>query len=411
VLPRLPAYRVYLIYCAAYAFAFWTIVPIVLVYHVEMAGLNPLQLVLVGTALEAAAFLFEVPTGVVADRYSRRLSVIAGVALLGVSYIVEGLFPAFLPILLAQIVKGIGFTFTSGALQAWISDEVGEARAGGAFVRGAQLRQVGALAGIPVGAVLALWGVNVPVIAGGALTTALAVFLLLTMPEDGFHPTPRAERTTWGQLGGTFLDGLRLARGRPLLLLVLGAGLFFGLSSEGFDRLWTPHLIESIGVPPLGPLDPVLWFGVIAFVTSLLGLGLAEVVNRRVDLADGGSLARALAALNLAQVASLAVFALAGSFAVALAAYWVTTAIRRVNEPVYHALLNQRLDSGVRATIFSMSGQLDAAGQMLGGPPVGWLGTAVSLRAALLATAVLLLPAPLLFGWAARRDGRQKTSG
>ena len=48
------------------------------IYAVQEVGLNPLQLVLVGTALEASAFLFEVPTGVVADVYSRRLSVMSG---------------------------------------------------------------------------------------------------------------------------------------------------------------------------------------------------------------------------------------------------------------------------------------------------------------------------------------------
>ena len=46
------------------------IVTVLMVYQVEVAGLTPLELVMVGTAMEAAAFVFEVPTGVVADRYS-----------------------------------------------------------------------------------------------------------------------------------------------------------------------------------------------------------------------------------------------------------------------------------------------------------------------------------------------------
>ena len=48
------------------------------IYRFEVAGLNPFQLVLVGTAMEAAVFCSEIPTGVVADAYSRRLSVIVG---------------------------------------------------------------------------------------------------------------------------------------------------------------------------------------------------------------------------------------------------------------------------------------------------------------------------------------------
>src|SRR5689334_12839670 len=98
-------------------------------YEATVAGLLPYQLVLVGTTLEISAFLFEVPTGIVADVYSRRLSIIIGYLLMGVGFLIEGLFPLFIPILIAQVVWGLGYTFTSGATQAWISDEVGEEKA------------------------------------------------------------------------------------------------------------------------------------------------------------------------------------------------------------------------------------------------------------------------------------------
>ena len=71
------------------------------IFAVTEAELNPLQLVLVGTALEASSFLFEVPTGVVADVYSRRLSIIIGNVLIGAGFILWGAFPLFVTILLA----------------------------------------------------------------------------------------------------------------------------------------------------------------------------------------------------------------------------------------------------------------------------------------------------------------------
>ena len=58
-------------------------------YEATVAGLTPLQLVLVGTTLEISAFLFEIPTGVVADVYSRRLSIIIGYLLMGVGLLIE----------------------------------------------------------------------------------------------------------------------------------------------------------------------------------------------------------------------------------------------------------------------------------------------------------------------------------
>ena len=60
------------------------------VYYVTEVGMRPLQLVLVGTFMEVSIFVFEVPTGVVADTYSRRLSIVIGTAVMGAAVILFG---------------------------------------------------------------------------------------------------------------------------------------------------------------------------------------------------------------------------------------------------------------------------------------------------------------------------------
>ena len=55
-------------------------------YEATVAGLTPVQLILVGTTLEISAFVFEVPTGIVADVYSRRLSIIIGYILMDILF-------------------------------------------------------------------------------------------------------------------------------------------------------------------------------------------------------------------------------------------------------------------------------------------------------------------------------------
>src|SRR5205814_9538745 len=115
---RLSAYRAYLILEGGIGFAFSLIVTVNLVWQAQAAALNPLELVLVGTVLEATALVSEVPTGIVADVYSRRLSIIIGVVLMGSGFLIEGMFPRFDAILLAQVVWGLGATFLSGATQA-----------------------------------------------------------------------------------------------------------------------------------------------------------------------------------------------------------------------------------------------------------------------------------------------------
>ena len=71
--------------------------------------------------------------------------------------------------------------------------------------------------------------------------------------------------------------------------------------------------------------------------------------------------------------------------------------LRNLIGPLYDTWINQRLDSRVRATVISMSGQVDAVGQIAGGPGVGYIGNTISIRAALLTSAFLLTPVLALF--------------
>ncbi len=402
----LEARAVYLILVGVSSFAFALIFTVNLVYQAETVGLNPLQLVLVGTTLETVAFLCEVPTGVVADVYSRRLSVIIGTVLVGVGFVIEAAMPVFAAALLAQVIWGLGSTFTSGAQEAWLADEVGEERAGVIYLRAAQAGALGDLLGIGASVALASVRLNLAILAGGILLILLGVFLLVTMPEHGFRPAPREERTNWAMMAATARDGGRLVRRRPVLLTIFGVGAFHGIYSEGFDRLWTPHLLQTVGLPGFGGLDPVVWFGVIGAGGMLAGMAATEVARRRVDTASHAAVTRALFGINAALVAAVIGFGMAGNFVLALATLWAANLLRATHDPLYTAWLNQSIDSRVRATVLSMSNQVNAVGQIAGGPPIGVIGTSVSMRAALVGAGMLLAPAlPLV-----ARAGRQGTS-
>ena len=77
------SYRFYLLARTYHSFCWMMMVTVDLVFMVEVAYLDPLQMVLVGTVLEVSTFLFEIPTGVVADVVSRKVSVIIGHAMIG----------------------------------------------------------------------------------------------------------------------------------------------------------------------------------------------------------------------------------------------------------------------------------------------------------------------------------------
>lgn len=404
---RFSAYSIYLIFSGLISLALSTTFTLNLVYQVEVARLNPLQLVLVGTMLEAVAFICQVPTGVLADVYSRRWAVILGLFVMSLGFILEGSFPRFDVILASQVLYGVGITFVDGAEQAWIAGEVGEERVGRVFLRATQIGLVGGLLGALLSVSLGSIRLNVPIVSGGAVTILLAVFLLLFMPEKNFHPAAQGERGKLREMAGTLREGVRVVRARSILVTILLIGLFYGLYSEGVDRLSTAHLLADFTIPALAGLKPVAWFGVISIVSTLIALVASEVVRRRIDTNRQRSLILMQIIINLAGIGSLLLFALAGNFFLALAALFAFKAYRDVNDPVYLTWLTQNIDAKVRATVISMRGQIDAIGQIAGGPPVGAIGTLLSLRAALVASSIILSPVLLLFAYAYRKAGKR----
>lgn len=368
-----------------------------MVYFYTEVGLNPLQMVLVGTALETSILAFEIPTGIVADSLSRRKSVIIGVFLLGAGTVLFGLIPRFWVIILAQIIWGLGYTFTSGALEAWISDEVGEEHTGAIFLHGTRVSQYGWLAAIPLSVLLAQTRLTTPIFASGGLFWLLGFYLILYMPETGFHPLPRQGRNNWQQMLQTFQGGLGMLRQRPVLINILLIGLFFGLYSEGYDRLWNAHILEQFTFPRLPGLQMITWFGIIEAASRLLILLAVRPVEKRTDSSQIHHLVRWQAVLSVALLLSLLLFALAGNLWLAISAVLAIGVLREMIWPLYLAWVNHRIDPQVRATVLSMSGQVDSLGQIISGPLLGSIANRFGIRYGLLGSVLILFPViPLL---------------
>jgi DHA3 family tetracycline resistance protein-like MFS transporter len=194
-----------------------------------------------------------------------------------------------------------------------------------------------------------------------------------------------------------------VVRGRPVLLSILGIGLFYGLFSEGLDRLSTKHFLDNFPFPEFGNFEPVVWLGAISIVGGLLSTGATQIMLKRVNMSRSLSLAKVSFLVSGLLVVSLLAFALAGSFLAAVIAIWFINICRTLLGPLQTTWINQHVDSSVRATVISMSGQVDAIGQLAGGPPVGWIGN-TSIRAALVASSLILSPVLLLYARVMRRD-------
>ena len=153
---------------------------------------------------------------------------------------------------------------------------------------------------------------------------------------------------------------------------------------------------------------PIVWLAGLRMVATLLQLPIAEFVSRRVRLDADASVARALVIATVLIMIGLGGLALAPDFVWIGLAYVSAASARRAIGPILQAWKNRQIrgeDARARATVLSMYGQVDAIGQIAGGPAVGAIGN-LSLRLAMLASAAILSPALLLY----RRAGRPASS-
>jgi MFS transporter, DHA3 family, tetracycline resistance protein len=400
---RMQAPSVFLVYMSGDGLLTRLTTTIYSVFAIVKLGLDPLQLVLLGTVLETTYLIFEIPTGVVADTIGRRFSVIVGVLGSGGAFLLLGFSHSFAIAAVSQVLWGIFATFQSGADVAWLTDEVGEAEARRFYLKGDQYWYVAAIVGIAGSVALASIDLALPIVVTGIGMIALGIWLAITMPEEHFHR--RARGVGEGPLHGfvvTIGEGVRQVRAHHILLLILGTAALHGASTEGFDRLSDFHLLVDVGLPAIGHLDRIVWFGILDGVALLLALGAVTYVKHRMHLEGHAHVARILAWIDVVLIASVVAFGLTRTFPLALAAFWVASAMRGVRQPIFTAWINQGLDPATRATINSMGTQSDAVGQALGGPVLGIIGNR-SVPSALVVSGLLRAPALLLYARAVRK--------
>ena len=399
---RWRAGRVWLAMWAVDGFLFHLDSTVYSVFLIIQVGLDPLQLVLMGTILEVSYLLFEVPTGIVADTVSRKWSIVIGYVGTGIAFVMLGSADSFGVAALSQVLYGVSATFVSGADVAWLTDEVGEEAARPLYVRSEQFFNGGALVGIAGSVALASIALRLPILVCGLGYAALGLVLAFGMTETR-RPTRDAGAKLRHSMRVTLRDAIRQVRAHHVLLLILATAALHGASTEGWDRLSDLQLLRGIGLPSLGDLEPIVWFGILDGVGLVLGIAALAYVRRRGHLEGHGLVAKLLALVDVLLIASVVGFAFVGSFWWAAILFWIVGGLRSLRGPVFTAWINQGLDPATRATINSMGGQADAVGQAMAGPVVGGVGRAVSVPWALSLAGLLRLPILFLYLRAIRR--------
>lgn len=389
---KLSAYRTYIFYSGMCSLFSSMIFTVTMVYQVEVIHLTPLQLVLAGTIFEVVNFVFEIPTGIVADIYSRRLSIVIGVIVTGSGFVLQGMFPTYTAVLLSQILWGIGSTFTSGAVEAWIAEEDKCRELNSVFLNGAQAGQLGSVVGIITGAALGNFSLALPIYLGGSLLIALGIFLVLLMPENNFSTVAPEELETFKKMVFIFKEGIKIIRKTKVLILLLLVALFHGLASEGYDRLSTAHFLRDTELPRIWNLKPVTWFGLFGIAGMMLSIIFMQLIIKKWRGSSDRKSISILLVTNILYAICMIVFGITGNFSVMIISYLALNMLRAINRPIISALSNSYIDSKVRATVLSTNGQINSLGEILGGPLIGLIANRFSISIGITSTVIFLIP-------------------
>lgn len=393
--------RAWLVYRAGFGAGIYLALTTLALSLIHRVGVGPLTLALVGTTLEVAYFLAEVPTGVVADRRGRKPSVVIGLVAVGAGLALSAA-PWLWVVLAGQVLLGAGWTFTSGADIAWLTDEVGEEAARPLYASGARAELLGSIAGLALGAglgVVALW---LPLVAGGAALVAVAGWLAARMPED---PARRGGAGDLLDQRPTLVETLqrlrRSVRARPAVGVLLVVMVAFGFAGEGVDRLWQFHLVGE----EAGERSTVVVVAALLAVGLATGAALTTVVERRLEVDDDGAHARRwVAVANVGVGVSVLVLAVAPWW-VAAAGFVVSESLRHAAYPMVQAWANRDADPATRATLNSLVTQAESVGELGGGPALGGMASAWSTRLALGGAAAVFAVAAAL---STRRGGEPR---
>ncbi|MFB7891717.1 MFS transporter [Microbacterium sp. NPDC056044] len=335
------------------------------------AGLSNLEAFAANAFFSAGMLIFEIPTGVVADTVGRRASYLLGTVTLAVTTVLYWMLwlwqSPFWAWAIVSMLLGLGFTFFSGAVDAWLVDALKATSYQGSletvFGRAQIVGGVAMLSGSVLGGVIAqVTNLGVPFLLRGAILLLMFVVAALLMRDLGFTPD-RSEnplRATRTVLRASIRYGLG---DPPVRWLMLASPFTAGVGIYVFYAL-QPYLLELWGdeeAYTVAGLAAALVSGT-AIIGGAIAPWVRKLFRRRTSTILLATVTSAVVLVGIGLVRNFWV-------AVVLVALWgIASAI---DDPVHRAYLNDMIPSKQRATVLSFDSLMGSAGGVVVQPVLG----------------------------------------
>lgn len=388
--------RRYFVYSGVYTLAASVIWGVNTLFLLD-AGLSINEVFIANAAWSAGTTLFEIPTGVIADTIGRRASFLLALAVLAISTLayvglawIEAGLVAFV---VASVVIGLGFTFYSGAMEAWLVDGVRSLGYHGEldriFSRGKVVTGAAMMLGTVGGGLLGQVDLAIPFLVRALLLIALFVLAFAGMHDIGFEPRRVGWREVPGEAASIGRAGIAFGWSNPSLRpLMLATAAQMGVFAWAWYA-WQPYFLELLS------RDAVWVAGVVAALLSvsmMVGNGLVEVVTRwcgrrsTLFLWSAGVFSAGLVAVGLVS-----------SFWAAVTLLCVVCVADGVASPVRQAFLHRVVPTDQRATVISFDSMITGGASVGGQAGLGLLSDRRGFSAGYIACgAVAAVAIPLL---------------
>jgi MFS family permease len=335
------------------------------------AGLTNLEAFAANAFFTAGMVLFEVPTGIVADTLGRRMSYLLGTVTLSASTLLYVLLwqtgAPFWQWAVVSILLGLGFTFFSGAVEAWLVDALtatgytGEMES--VFGRGQVVAGAAMLSGSVAGGFIAQQtSLGVPFVLRGLVLIVMFVVAFRLMHDVGFTPQrggrPLAEMR---KVASASIDyGWRVPAVKWLMVEALFTG---GVGFYAFYAL-QPYLLELYGDPHAYQVA-----GLVAAIVAgaqILGGVAAPRIRRRFRRRTS-----ALMATAGLSVVTLALIGVVENFWAVIGLIVVWGLLFAASMPIRQTYLNGLIPSRQRATVLSFDSLMASTGGVWAQPLLG----------------------------------------
>jgi MFS family permease len=362
------------------------------------AGLSISQIFIINSFFMVGQLVFEVPTGIVADSKGRKLSFLLGTITLaittGLYYFLWSTSETTIGFwMLTTTFLGLGFTFFSGATEAWLVDALQFTAHKGSlesvFAKGQIVTGIAMLSGSVAGGFIAQFSnLGVPYIVRASILVITFIVGLVMMQDLGFEPDK--SRKSFNQIKYIWKQSLEHGiKNRPVRWLIL-SGPF--VTATGFFTFYAlqPYLLKLYGNPEA--------YGVAGLAAAIvagaqIGGGILVPYIRKIFTTRTTLISTGL----LISAAALFGFAVLNSFWPALVAVVVWALAFASIRPIRQAFINGEIPSAQRATVLSLDSMIGAGGSVILQPTLGRVADVYSYSSAyLMCTGIQLLALPFV---------------